>query len=1033
MQTVSPTIHHGSAPRLLITVHGIRTFGRWQDRLQQKLRGELDGPLEICHYRFGFFTVIAFLVPLFRWIATRRFRSELLHQIGRRDWSRIDIVAHSFGTHLVARAMLSLPDTQRPSIHTVILAGSVLRSSFRVRELVGTSVSRLVNECGIKDNVLLLNQIFVLFTGMAGRVGLNGMETESFRNRYFNFGHSGYFAEDDGDKPDFMSEYWLPLLQSQGGITPHDERTPGMFDGVTTLLLNNSEPIKLACYVLPLLLALGFVNNLRLDAKHQATVALSRQLSYESELLGSELLDREPAALLAAESMERLPSAAADRAIRDSIKLLPRELWRVKRGAFAAFGTLVFSPDGRYVATASSDENACVFEAGSGAKVFCLTLPDSVVAGFDSLAFSPDSRYLVTGDSDGAVRVLETATGKEVWHLKQKGVVVAVAYSPDGKYVASVDSQNDAQIFAAGNGKELSRLTPRDNIFDGPGHARIMGEYQAVAFSPDGKLVATGSADETARVYDIFTGKEIWHAIQQSWVVAVSFSPNGEYLATASGDNTARVFQVTTGKEIWRVTQQGPVSSVIFSPDGVYVATAAEDKTARVFESETGREVSRVTQDSRVAAVAFSPDGRFVATAGEDCTARVFEADSGKEVGRVTQPNRFLDKFTGVAFSPDGRHVAVSGTKDVARVFEVVDRNLLFLARDSVIDRQITLSPRGKYIAIIGGWDESSKLLHVFELRTGRMLYQIEEQDRGMGIGFSSAVFSSDERYLVTGSNDKTVRVYQSLNGQEVLSIPNPASVGAVAFSPDAQLLAVAVDHDTRLLEVSTMQERWRVHLPSPLSVLAFSIDGRFLVIGGYDNTNALIETKTGKMTKLKLVDSRRSDPSDRPNVKALVFSPDGHYVAAGSSDNTTRVFDTTTGKEISFVGALGLVDAVAFSQDSKYVAEGGYDRTVRVFEAATGNEVVQVKVDGWVRDLSFEPGGEALFVADDNFTVTDTATKRLQRSVVSVTRHLLRPKDLIGEACSRLQRNLTQDEWRQYVGAETEFHKTCPNLSAVQ
>src|SRR5262249_34397067 len=161
----------------------------------------------------------------------------------------------------------------------------------------------------------------------------------------------------------------------------------------------------------------------------------------ESQILGSEILDREPAVLLATESMERVPSATADRALRDALKLLPHERWRAKRDSFAAFGAVAFSPDGRYVASASSDGNACVFQANEGVKVFCLTLPSPAVAGFGALAFSPDSRYLATGSGDGITRVLETASGKEVSRLTQNGVVEAVAYSPDGQYVASVDSQ----------------------------------------------------------------------------------------------------------------------------------------------------------------------------------------------------------------------------------------------------------------------------------------------------------------------------------------------------------------------------------------------------------------------------------------------------------------------------------------------------------------------------------------------------------------------------------------------------------------
>ena len=274
---------HGSldtdrTPRLLITVHGIRTFGAWQERLEQKLRGETEEAVEVYHYRYGFFTFLAYIIPIFRWLATKRFQDELLEKTSSRAWSRIDIIAHSFGAHLVGWSLLRLPKSRRPLIHTIIFAGSVLRDTFPVRELVSNSVRRLVNDCGLKDNVLLINQIFVLLTGMAGRIGLVGMEGESFCNRYFDLGHSGYFqVATDSGRPDFMSEYWIPLLLSNSGISRHDEREGKGINDLTTFLLRTAEPIKLVIYIAPILALLYYVNHLRVEARNEAVAALKAQ------------------------------------------------------------------------------------------------------------------------------------------------------------------------------------------------------------------------------------------------------------------------------------------------------------------------------------------------------------------------------------------------------------------------------------------------------------------------------------------------------------------------------------------------------------------------------------------------------------------------------------------------------------------------------------------------------------------------------------------------------------------------------------
>jgi roadblock/LC7 domain-containing protein len=144
------------------------------------------------------------------------------------------------------------------------------------------------------------------------------------------------------------------------------------------------------------------------------------------------------------------------------------------------------------------------------------------------------------------------------------------------------------------------------------------GIVAAVAFSPDGTLVATGSWDNTARVFEARTGREVSRLAHQSVVNAVAFSPDGTLVATGSWDNTARVFEARTGCEVSRLAHQSVVSAVAFSPDGTLVATHSGDNTARVFEARTGREVARLALGELVQRVDFVSGGRFLrAVSGE--------------------------------------------------------------------------------------------------------------------------------------------------------------------------------------------------------------------------------------------------------------------------------------------------------------------------------------------------------------------------------------------------------------------------------
>jgi hypothetical protein len=177
--------------QLVISVHGIRTFGGWQERLEHLLRIHgTDRQLTVINYKFGYFSVLAFIIPFFRWLVVRRFRHFFVDTAKSQQWDRIDLVGHSFGTHIIAWGLYSIDSAERPAVNTIVFAGSILKNSFPWQELIGSCVKRLVNDCGVRDKVLVLNQMVVLFTGMAGRLGFNGGTGETFRNRFFNCGHS---------------------------------------------------------------------------------------------------------------------------------------------------------------------------------------------------------------------------------------------------------------------------------------------------------------------------------------------------------------------------------------------------------------------------------------------------------------------------------------------------------------------------------------------------------------------------------------------------------------------------------------------------------------------------------------------------------------------------------------------------------------------------------------------------------------------------------------------------------------------------
>lgn len=227
---------------LVVTVHGIRTYGNWQDDLKELLE-EAEPGVTVLRYRYGFFSSLAFLVPPARYIMARRFRRFMIHAVESvPEGTRIDLVAHSFGTYLAASSLAHIPPNRK--INTVIFAGSVLRPSFPwYRYLQDRTLGRVINECGWDDTVLVLCQATALLMGMAGRIGFQGMISDRFVNRYYRFGHGGYF---DREKH-FMRQNWVPLLTTEAPIPPHDER-PRLtaVGGAKLFLMNNMQFIKVA-------------------------------------------------------------------------------------------------------------------------------------------------------------------------------------------------------------------------------------------------------------------------------------------------------------------------------------------------------------------------------------------------------------------------------------------------------------------------------------------------------------------------------------------------------------------------------------------------------------------------------------------------------------------------------------------------------------------------------------------------------------------------------------------------------------------
>lgn len=231
-----------------ITVHGIRTFGQWQERLKEIVQNEASY-ISFLSYKYGYFSVLFFVIPLFQRREITRLKVALKQMMASNEGKEFIIFSHSFGTYLVAHALQQLFDEgEALNIKTLVLSGSVLKATHDWSFIHKVPGLKLINECGSDDFILWLSEAFVPKTGMAGRSGFYGFSSEQFQNRYHKGGHSLYFNGEE-----FMKDKWLPLFMETPNTSSYESR------GDLSIVANVIEQLSVLCGKFGIYILLLFV------------------------------------------------------------------------------------------------------------------------------------------------------------------------------------------------------------------------------------------------------------------------------------------------------------------------------------------------------------------------------------------------------------------------------------------------------------------------------------------------------------------------------------------------------------------------------------------------------------------------------------------------------------------------------------------------------------------------------------------------------------------------------------------------------
>jgi WD40 repeat protein len=639
--------------------------------------------------------------------------------------------------------------------------------------------------------------------------------------------------------------------------------------------------------------------------------------------------------------------------------------------------------------------------------------------GVSALAFTPGGHTLVTGGNDNRIRFWDpvgrrTAGSQPAYDGTTPGVL---AVSPDGRLLASGDDEGKVRLWDTADRVQVGETL----IVPWPSPARPIPDGRryvvSLAFTADnGGLVAVSSDGMLVR-WDLHLGGAVsLYRDLGSLPGRVALSRDGRLLAMAGAHGDVRLWDTRTGRRAGTLPADGRRRAALlaFGPDGRRLAVVRDgNENAQVELWDTG--ACRLsghlrTRDSDViTALAFSHDGGVVATGSRDERVELLDAaGTGLPIGEPLSGH--VGRINDLAFSDDGRILASASDDGTVRLWDPLFLRPRGAALDDGTGQLLSaaFSPDGKVLASTG----ASRAVHLWDPRTG--LSARSPLTGRMGKNFS-VVFSRDGSTLAATGDLGPAWLWDTRTWRPA-GPPLQGAIGAVAFSPDGNLLATGdialngfdVQGDVRLWDTATHHELPRL-LPArrpgggtyPLGhrgsvhALAFSPDGRFLASGA-----GFGEIQLWDVRRRRAVGKPMTDHSG--DVTSLSFSPDGVTLASGATDGTVRLWDVATRRQLGkpLTGHTVAVDAVAFGPQGRLLASGGDDGRIRLWDAGTGQQIGDLPGDGAVavHALAFNRDGTLLAGGGARLRLWDMSALA----------------DPVKTICARYDAPLSHDTWRR-------------------
>ncbi|MBE9191712.1 NACHT domain-containing protein [Gloeocapsopsis crepidinum LEGE 06123] len=529
--------------------------------------------------------------------------------------------------------------------------------------------------------------------------------------------------------------------------------------------------------------------------------------------------------------------------------------------------------------------------------------------------------------------------------------VLSVAFSSDGKLLATGDVNHEIHVWQVTDGKQI--LTFKIDA----------GWLWCVAFSPNGRWLAS-SANCTVNLWDVETGECIKSFPGYTdRVFSVAFSSDGRFLASGSEDRLVRVWDVKTGELLHTFAgHTDEVRSVAFAPQhyahsrhGTLLASGSFDGTVRVWHLDTGECLQIVKHPQKVWCVAFSPNGRILASGSSDRTIKLWDISTRTNIKTLTG---HLQQIRTVVFSSDGQTLASGSDDQSVRLWNYHTGEVLRVLKGHTSWISAVVFSPNTYLLASSSEDRSVRL---WDSRTNFCLKTLQGHSNGVWC----VAFSPDGNQLASGTQDRLIRFWDTATGKELGSLQGHTSwIWSVAFHPNENILASGSEDRTIRL--------WNTHTKEHLKTLTGHADAVFAVIFSPDGTlfSASLDStikawNISQGTYLHL-------QGHQGGVWSIALSLDGTLLASGSQDQTIKIWDVKTGCCIrTLFGHTSWIRSCAVSPDQQYLISGSADGTIKVWQIETGECIQTLQAhNGPVLSIVFAPNGKHFATCGTDTTI---------------------------------------------------------------